>query len=246
MKKTGLIIALFAGSAFCIHAKVAPQRIVNRYISVIGKGSVETAPDVVSLGLSIQKMNKDVAIAKAATDKVLKQINQVFQNLNIPDNKINTSRLLIYPTYNYIKGKQVLRGYKVTREIKLTKIDINTLNSLIQNSIKAGVNNISQITLGTTIKEKLTQRALLKAAENAKARAKLLAVSFNATLGNVRSISTSDINIQSPYINTSSVMNRLSFADDNSLPKTQTGSIKITAEVKTVFDIKIITHAQGL
>ena len=247
MKKTTLAVVLLTGFVFCIQGATPPKKTSGRYISVTGKGSVVTIPNVVSLKLSIKKTDKNVASAKDETDKVLEQLNRVFSSLNIPTNKINTSQVYIYPAYDYIKGKQVLRGYEVTRDIVLTKIDVTKLNSLIQSSVKAGINNISQINLETTKKEELTQQALIKATENAKQRAKLLAVNFNASLGSIRSISTNNIHIQIPYINTSRMINKFALAENDSTPPpTHTGTIKINAEVQAVFDLEIVRHAQGL
>ena len=247
MKKTILAVVLFTGFIFCIQSATTNKENTGRYISVIGKGSVVTVPNVVSLKLSIKKTNKKIDSAKNETDRVLDQLNQTFSNLNIPIDKINTSQIYIYPTYDYIKGKQVLKGYEVTRNIVLTKIDVSKLNSLIEDSVKAGINNISQINLETTKREELTQQALIKATENAKQRAKLLAINFNASLGSIRSISTSNIHIQTPYVNANNMMRKLAFTEsDSTPPPTRTGTIKIKAEVQAVFDLEIIRHAQGL
>ena len=249
MKRLILTVVLLTGLAFYIQAGTTTPLPSGRYISVMGKGTITVNPDVVSLKLSIKKTDKKAAVAKEETDKVLIKLNRVFENLGIATNKINTSQLYIYPAYDYVKGKRILRGYEVTRNIELTKIDINKLNSLVQDSVKAGINNISRINLSASNKDDLEQQALIKAAENAKVKAKQLAVNFNATLGNVRSISTSNVQFEIPYINTRS-MNSFAFGKNNAAspeaPITHAGTITIKAQLQAVFDLKILNNVQGL
>ena len=68
-------------------------------IQVSGTGSVQALPDFINIDISIEKINKDRAVAKNQADVITQQVLDAATALNIEDKHVQASQLFISPQY---------------------------------------------------------------------------------------------------------------------------------------------------
>ena len=66
--------------------------------------------------------------------------------MNIKRNDVITSGVNINPKYRYENktGRRIFDGYSISRSIQVDIKNINQLGSIIERSVKQGINNISK------------------------------------------------------------------------------------------------------
>src|SRR6185369_5370593 len=88
-------------------------------ITVHGEATTKTAPDQVSLPVTIREENTAVSEAKAAHDKKLSALLRLAENTGIARDDIQTGYTAINPLYDYNQGnKPKLRGYEAQTTVE--------------------------------------------------------------------------------------------------------------------------------
>ncbi len=119
-----LVISLLALS-FSAFAKPA-------FIEVNAKAQVQALPDFIQISVSIEKVGKNSADAKTATDSSSEALNALLKNEGIKDEDIEQARLSIYPDYQWHQGKRSLQGYKASRSVQIKLRDLDSYNEFMQ------------------------------------------------------------------------------------------------------------------
>lgn len=86
-------------------------------ISVAGEGKAKVAPDTMLISFSVSELAKTTEEAQKTANTKLAQLRTILQTFEIPDNKISTQQLSIYPEYNRNDGKNTIIGYRATQTI---------------------------------------------------------------------------------------------------------------------------------
>lgn len=104
---------------------------------------VESNIAIVNLGVVTEDMNLEKAQRENAI-KVTAIINELLK-FNIPKEDISTSSYNIEPQYDYIEGKQVFRGYRVTNILSVTIRDLSKVGQIIDAAVSKGANRVDNI-----------------------------------------------------------------------------------------------------
>lgn len=141
-------------------------------IKVTGTGTVKADPDmaIINLGvitedMSLEKAQKDNAAISAAV------IGSLFQ-LSIPKKDIRTSVYDVQPQYDYVEGKQVFRGYKVTNILSVTIRNTASVGKVIDTATANGANRIENIRFTVENPSEYYKHALELAVKDAVEKAK--------------------------------------------------------------------------
>ena len=120
IKPAALVLCLFGCTA--AFADELP-----RTITVSGFGSVETPPDRATLILSIVARDQSVATAQAEAAEVTAKVLALLDELDIPDNRVDTMSASVRPDYrwNREKEEQELRGYIAERQMRVEVHDLS-------------------------------------------------------------------------------------------------------------------------
>lgn len=185
--------ALLIMAAFLLATPPAmAEETLVRSISVRGEAKEEIAPDQAILSGQLVSRSKQLADAKQQNDKMVERIVAVAKQFDIPKEKVSASNVYISPDYSYNQQlkKQELVGYVVTRQLSITmdKLDIHeqVLSALVENNI----DQISGVQFAVSDAEKRGDALKVKAVENARMRAEMLATAAGAKLGRVISINS--------------------------------------------------------
>jgi hypothetical protein len=152
-------------------------------ISIDGEGKINAVPDIaqISLGLQTEKLSV-VEAQKENTDK-MNQIIKEIKAMGIEDKDIATENYSIYPRYDWIDGRQVLKGYQINQNVTVKIRDLSKIGSVVDQAGKLGANQVGSLSFTIDEPEKLRQQAREKALANAKEKAEALAKIAGVKLG---------------------------------------------------------------
>jgi uncharacterized protein YggE len=148
-----------------------------------GAGAVKTTPDIASVFLGI--ISEDMVLAKAQQDNAArsKKVIDSIMALGVSEKDIKTENYSIDPQYDYVEGKQVFRGYRVTNNLRITTRNIEGIGRIIDTAVNNGANVVYNVNFSLENYEGYYKRALslavLNAVDKAKSLEKTLAISVD-------------------------------------------------------------------
>ena len=235
--------------SFCLAAMMLPVSAASwahddssepsrRSVSVSGQGEVAVKPDRARVSLGVDAVSLELKAAESEVNKISRAFLVEAKALGIADADISTSGVGINPEYAWIEQThtQKLTGYRASRQIEVLMRDLDKLGDLILRATKAGVNRVSPPQLESSRAKELTNQALVKAAEDARAKAKLLAETLGAKLGPVYRVNTAEVS-QPPPIPFKVMAMRAESADGNAEMGINTGDIRYNATLSAEFDL---------
>ncbi|QFF97627.1 DUF541 domain-containing protein [Psychrobacillus glaciei] len=153
------------------HPSLPPMRV----ITVTGNGKISVQPNYVQIQIEVITEGKDVSIAQQENANIMNRVIQSILALSIPKEDIQTAAYNVFPNYDYIEGKQVLRGYEVTNAINVKLKDTSQIGTVIDTAVQNGANRISGIQFKMENADSSYQQALRLALQNAQMKAKTIA-----------------------------------------------------------------------
>lgn len=150
-----------------------------------GLGSVKTSPDLANIFLGvISEANKLTEAQQENTEKMNNVINSILQ-LGVGEKNIKTENYSVDPQYDFVEGKQIFRGYRVTNNIRVTVRDMQTIGKIIDRAIESGANVVYNVNFSLADRDiyyrKALSLALVNALQKTKSIEKTLAVEVNTT-----------------------------------------------------------------
>ena len=186
-----MLVPLFLFSLSAVAADETPDR---RSVSVGGQAEVGVMPDRARLVMAVDRLTPEVKAGEAEVNKVVRAYLTEAKSLGVEEKNLSTTGVSVQPEYVWDEKarQQRLNGYRVRREIAVLITDLDKLGDYILGATKAGVNQVNPPTLESSKAKEIERQALAKAAEDAKARAQVLADSLGVKLGIVRRVSANE------------------------------------------------------
>jgi uncharacterized protein len=136
-------------------------------LRVNGVGTVKVMADmaVVSLGI----VTEDLSL-KAAQEENAEKANAVLKNLyamGIQKNQVRTKSYNIEPIYNYVEGRQIFEGYRVSNILSVNIRDLTEVGNVIDNATANGANRVENINFTVIDTSKYVDQALSLAIKDA-------------------------------------------------------------------------------
>ncbi|WP_298943163.1 SIMPL domain-containing protein [uncultured Psychromonas sp.] len=197
------------------------------HVSVSGTAKIQVKPDTVRIEFQSIAVENDSDDAKREVDKQVQQILSKLQKGGFDQALLKRSDLQMRPEYEYIEKKRTPVGVKATRNLSYQLGDVTKVNEFLQILVKSDISNIGQINyaLKEPVQWQLKARDL--AVKDSINKAKGLAKSYHASLGEVYSIHYQTNNAQP-------VLMRM-VESDQMVPNYQNNEITITEKVDAVF-----------
>lgn len=232
-----LALAVSAAAPFA-QAQMPTEQPLHRHVAVSGQGEIAVLPDRARVRLGVTQLNVDLAAAESKVNGVVRAFLAEARSLGIKDEQINTTGVSIQPEYVWDDKERNNRlvGYRVSREIDVLVQDLNRLGDVVLRATKAGVNQVQPPQLESSKAREVQQQALVKAAQDAHARAKLLAETLGMKLGAVHSISASESGPQPPMPKMVMAM-RSDAASGNAEMGINAGELRYSASVNAEFEL---------
>src|SRR5690606_31791379 len=141
----------------------------------------------------------DVAVAKQDVDKRSTQLIATVKEMGIEARDLATTALQVTPVYDYVDGKQVSRGSRVYRQVEITLRNLENYGELMQALMDAKISNTVDTSLGVSDEKTVSDQSLIKALDDARARATALVESQGKKLGAVYSVSEFELRREETY-----------------------------------------------
>lgn len=193
----GLFIGMLSYSSLAASIPDAP------HVYVKGKGKITVLPDLAEISLSVVSHRQDLIAAKKEADTLSAVIIKIAQEYEIAKEDVSASELSIQQEREYDREqkKQLITGYKVSRNIQLYLKDISAYSRLMQSLVNAGITQINGIVLMASNAEDLQKQAEKLAIADAKSAAEELAEGFEVKITRLYRASKEPIRGESPYAN---------------------------------------------
>ncbi|WP_252193163.1 SIMPL domain-containing protein [Rhizobium sp. CSW-27] len=167
-------------------------------VSVMGEGKATVAPDMAVVSLVVTRMADTADAALAASNAAMRDVLAALKEEGIAERDMQTSDFSIYPRYsqpdrngNTDETPPKIVGYQVANGLTVRVRDLKKLGSLLDRSVKLGVNQGGEISFGNDDPKAALAEARRRAVQDAMDKARTLVEAAGARLGPVLSIEES-------------------------------------------------------
>ncbi len=215
------------------------------FVQVSGEGEVKVKPDYVTLNATVysraasaQQAQKDNAREMARVDRILRQ------DFRVEAKDLQTYSFQVAPQYEYSKDRPIYKGIAVTHTLNIKFRKVDDVGALLDRLVTGGAQEgfgvrIEDIAFATDQLKSYQTQALEQAMADAKARGQVLAKAGSRTLGSVRKIS--DSRIQVGGVEPIRSFNKMAFssmAEDSGRTQMAPGEISVRAVVQVEYEMK--------
>ena len=183
-----VLTSVFCGSLLflaspAIPTSAAPQS--HPVVVVTGSGVSSAAPDTANISLGVTTRAEDTTAASIENAAITAQVRAAVSALGIKNSDIQTSHYNCYPEYGN-DGKII--GYRVSNTLAVTVRDFQTINKVIDDSLKAGATEVSGLSFSLSDTSKLRGTAIKAAIADAKEKAEIIAASLGKSIIGIQTI----------------------------------------------------------
>ena len=165
-------------------------------ILVTGQGSVDVAPDMAVLSLTVTREAASARAALDANSSAMKDVLVAMKGEGIEARDLQTSGFSIQPRYTYPSPKSSdkrepprIVGYTVRNSLTVRVRDISAVGVILDKSVTLGVNEGGNITFTNDDPSAAITQARIKAVKDAVDKAKTLADAAGVKTGKLLEIS---------------------------------------------------------
>lgn len=170
-------------------------------IKVTGEGEVAVQPDTASINLGVLTERKElIAAQQLNSDGVSKVINSL-TSIGILKDLIRTFDYRIESDYDFVQGKQIFRGYKITHILQVKIDNLTSIGHVVDTAVQNGVNYVSNVQFSVKNKQTIYQKALSVAILHAIEKAKTIANTLKVTLIPTPTLVVEDGYTVQPFLN---------------------------------------------
>jgi uncharacterized protein len=173
-------------------ATVALGEPAERQITVTGTGQVSAVPDMASITLGVTNEAAEAADAMAATNEAVSAILDRLKGMGIADRDLQTQQFSIHPVWSSrgsdSNGTSKITGFQASNMVLVRIRNMDDLGGILDAVIADGANNFNSLQFSVQDTNPLMDKARQAAVADAMARAELLTLAANVSLGSVLSI----------------------------------------------------------
>ena len=170
-------------------------------IMVTGEGSIDLAPDMAVLSLTVTRQAETARAALDANSSAMKEVQAAMTTAGIESRDLQTSNFSIQPNYFYPpqqpSGKREppqIVGYTVRNSLVVRVRDISAVGVILDKSVSLGVNEGGNIIFTNEDPSEAITKARVKAMQHAIDKAKTLAAAAGVQTGQILEISEQSFN----------------------------------------------------
>jgi len=202
-------------------------------VTASGAGTTQAVPDTAEMSFGVTTLSANAKLALDEAAKSAAQIASALKKQGIADEDIQTQDVSVYPQTVDQDGKQVITGYQASLSVRVKVRDIAKLGEVISAANAAGANDISGPTFTIDDPAPARAKAIDEAVADARKSAEAMAKAAGKSVGDVLSMSSSDVGmVPGPMYSTSDMAGAA-----KSVP-IEPGQLDITANVVVVFELK--------
>lgn len=156
-------------------------RLQNRQngLEVIGEGTISATPNQAQIIIGVRTEDESVTTAQQQNAALTTSIINALLQIGIPKENIQSNNYQVNPQYRFEENQQILTGYRVQHELKITMNEIELVGEVIDTAVQHGANVVSSISFMVKQPELYYLEALKKALKNGVQKGKTIASTFN-------------------------------------------------------------------
>jgi uncharacterized protein YggE len=234
MKHIVLPLAAMLSFAHCVSAAEAER---PRTVAVSGQGEIHAEPDLAYVTLGIEARKPKLEDARAEVTRSVEAVLKLTRDLKIDQKLVRATRINVQPEYNWdnTARERNLIGYYVSRQIEVELRDLEKLGQLLERATDLGVNQLGDPRLDSSKRRDLEREALVKAVEDARANAEVVAKAAGGQLGAARTISANSGFVPVPVQARAKLMMAAEASD--AAQTYQSGQMTFTGNVQIEYDL---------
>ncbi|MCD4837485.1 MULTISPECIES: SIMPL domain-containing protein [Neobacillus] len=199
-------------------------------LKVTGEGSVYVSPDMSTITLGVISEGINLSDAQQENNEKTAKVIQALINIGIPNEDIKTADYRIEMVYDYIDGKQTLRGYRVVHILEVINHTVDRTGLIVDTAVNNGANTVSNIEFNLKNPQVYYNQALALALKDAQLKATELTIEMGVKLNRIP-IWIQEINQTPPIVPFQTSL----YAKSEAVPPIQPGKRKITATIQAKF-----------
>lgn len=236
-KQTAIIVLIIAVLAISSYVFInLPNE--NKVISVTGTSELKANPELISIYISVETLDKSAQTSKDKNAEIYDKIFLELIKLGLDKKNIRTENFNVYEEFDYYPTERKSKGWKTVNNIIVKIADFEKAGSIVDIAVNQGglVHNINfELTQNT--QNKLKTQTLKNAAEDARNKAESIAEGSGSKIVDIASITSQDSTYYPypiyAYAEGSNIMDAKQ-ASTNISPK----ELTITSTVQAVYKIK--------
>ncbi|WP_163539891.1 SIMPL domain-containing protein [Gracilibacillus sp. YIM 98692] len=154
----------------------------NAVITVYGNSQISIEPNITEVQLGVATENTSVQQAQQENARIMQQIQQALQALNIPPENRRTSEFSVQPIYHHTDGVQQLSRYQVIHMLAVQLDNIKQTGKIIDTAIQHGANRVANVIFSVSHVDHHYKQVLQLAVRDAYIKAEALAQMFHLKL----------------------------------------------------------------
>ncbi len=152
-----------------------------------GEGKVSAVPNIASTEVGITTQNANAATAQDENNKKMNTLIAAMQKLGIADADLKSTNYSVYPQYDYVSGRQDLKGYTVSQSLQVKVRDLSKVSDVLKVAAESGSNQVSGLSFTIDDPANLRAEARDKALVEARKNAEQIAGRLGLKVGRVTS-----------------------------------------------------------
>ena len=211
----------------------------RRTIVVTGQGEVTSAPDLVTVAVSVETTAPKAADAVSENASRSAKVAAALKALVKKDDTLTTTRYSLDPRYEQPKPGQPAEpriiGYVAHNEVQVETHQIDSVGALIDGAIAAGANRVSSLQFTLSNRNAQLRSALEKAGAEAQAQAESVAKALGVKLKSVVSATTSTAPIIQPRLFEGRAMAAMAASPPTPI---EPGTVSVSANLQVTYEIE--------
>ncbi len=226
-----IIVILFIAKVLFV-----PQDISNmKTINSDGTAELAAPPDQAVIDMHIEVLRDTADLASSDSEQKVNAVTSALNNFT--GITVQTTGYSINKQEDWTPNGSVFKGYDAIYNLEVNTTEFNNVGKIIDASVASGVNGVDnvQFELSTSAEEKIRSTALQEASADAKTKAEAMAAGLGVKLGDVVSVSESNIYAQ-PVVFEKAVAMAASGAPVANL-QIQPSNVQVTASITVTYKL---------
>lgn len=154
-------------------------------IVTTGQAEVKRAPDRAWVVINAESRSKDPKEAQRQNVTAMDAVMAKLKGLNLGQDAIRTVAYELHPEFDYVDGRQILRGYVARNSIEVRIDDITRVGDVLGASVGSGATSVGGLRFGLKDRDAAEREALRLAVADARARADAAAAGAGVQISGV-------------------------------------------------------------
>lgn len=144
-------------------------------IVTTGQAEVKMAPDRAWVAINAESRSKDPKEAQRLNAAAMNAVMDKLKGMNLGADAIRTTAFELHPEFDYVNGRQTLRGYVARNAIEVRIDEIARVGDVLGAAVGSGATSVGGLRFGLRDRDGAEREALRLAVRDARARAEAAA-----------------------------------------------------------------------